>query len=125
MLRLMRQVENPIERFGVNLRAIYSGGEPVGKELLEWSSEVLNLPINEVFGQTECNLVLGSNASVMPVKPGSIGRAVPGHVAAIVDDGGEPVAGRHYGSYCYTATRSGDDARVLAQRGGDARQVRQ
>jgi acetyl-CoA synthetase len=91
MLRLMRQVQNPVERFGVNMRAIYSGGEPVGKELLEWGKEVLNLPINEVFGQTECNLVLGSNASIMPIKPGSIGRAVPGHVAAIVDDAGEPV----------------------------------
>jgi acetyl-CoA synthetase len=91
MLRLMRQVQNPVERFGIDMRAIYSGGEPVGKELLEWSKEVLNLPINEVFGQTECNLVLGSNASVMPIKPGSIGRAVPGHVAAIVNDAGEPV----------------------------------
>jgi len=50
---------------------------------------VLKMPINEVFGQTECNLVLGSNARVMPIKPGSIGRAVPGHVAAIVDDAGQ------------------------------------
>jgi acetyl-CoA synthetase len=91
MLRLMRQVPNPVERFGVRLRAIYSGGEPLGKELLEWSAEVLNLSINEVFGQTECNLVLGSNASVMSIKPGSIGRALPGHVAAIVDDAGRPV----------------------------------
>jgi acetyl-CoA synthetase len=89
MLRLMRQVPDPVGRFGARMRAIYSGGEPVGKELLEWSAEVLDLPINEVFGQTECNLVLGSNASVMPIKPGSIGRAVPGHVAAIVDDGGQ------------------------------------
>src|SRR6202042_2890022 len=89
MLRLMRQVANPVERFGVRMRAIYSGGEPVGKELLEWSAEVLKLPINEIFGQTECNLVLGSNASVMPIKPGSIGRAVPGHIAAIVDDAGQ------------------------------------
>jgi acetyl-CoA synthetase len=89
MLRLMRQVPDPVGRFGANLRAIYSGGEPVGKELLEWSAEVLKMPINEVFGQTECNLVLGSNASVMPIKPGSIGRAVPGHVAAIVDDAGQ------------------------------------
>lgn len=91
MLRLMRQVRNPVERFGVKLRAIYSGGEPVGKELLEWSAEVLSVPINEVFGQTECNLVLGSNAGVMPIKPGSIGRMIPGHVAAIVDDTGQPV----------------------------------
>ncbi len=89
MLRLMRQVANPVERFGVKLRAIYSGGEPVGKELLEWSTETLQLPINEVFGQTECNLVLGTNASVMPVKPGSMGRSVPGHKAAVVDDAGE------------------------------------
>jgi acetyl-CoA synthetase len=89
MLRLMRQVPDPVGRFDAKLRAIYSGGESVGKELLEWGSEVLRIPINEVFGQTECNLVLGSNASVMPIKPGSIGRAVPGHVAAIVDDAGE------------------------------------
>jgi acetyl-CoA synthetase len=89
MLRLMRQVPDPVGRFGANMRAIYSGGEPVGKELLEWSAEVLDLPINEVFGQTECNLVLGSNASVMRIKPGSIGRAVPGHVAGIVDDAGQ------------------------------------
>ena len=89
MLRLMRQVPDPVGRFGVKLCAIYSGGESVGKELLEWGAEVLRMPINEVFGQTECNLVLGSNASVMPTKPGSIGRAIPGHIAAIVDDVGQ------------------------------------
>ena len=89
MLRLMRQVPDPVGQFGAKFRAIYSGGEFVGKELLEWGKEVLGVPINEVFGQTECNLVLGSNATVMPIKPGSIGRAVPGHVAAIVNDAGE------------------------------------
>lgn len=91
MLRLMRQVPDPVGRFGAKLRAIYSGGESVGKELLEWSTEMLKVPINEVFGQTECNLVLGSNASVMPIKPGSIGRPIPGHVAAVVDDAGQVV----------------------------------
>ena len=89
MLRLMRQVADPVERFGARLRVVYSGGESVGKELLEWGNEVLRIPINEVFGQTECNLVLGSNSAVMPIKPGSIGRAIPGHVAAIVNDAGE------------------------------------
>ena len=89
MLRLMRQVADPVERFGARLRVVYSGGESVGKELLEWGNEVLRIPINEVFGQTECNLVLGSNSSVMPIKPGSIGRAVPGHVAAIVNEVGK------------------------------------
>ena len=123
MLRLMRQVPDPVGRFGANLRAIYSGGEPVGKELLEWGAEVLKMPINEVFGQTECNLVLGSNPSVMPIKPGSIGRAVPGHVAAIVNDAGEELAARHNRQYRHSAAGSSDDAGILAQSAGHSRQI--
>jgi acetyl-CoA synthetase len=86
-LRMMRQVKDP-HGMGVRLRVVLSGGEAVGKELHEWAGEALKTTINEGFGQTECNLVLGNCASVMPVKPGSLGRAVPGHVCAIVDDQG-------------------------------------
>ncbi len=110
MLRLMRQVADPVGRFGAKLRAIYSGGESVGKELLEWGAEALKLPINEVLGQTECNLVLGSNASVMPIKPGSIGRAVPGHIAGIVDDAGQE---QPPGSIGNIAFRSPDPVMML------------
>lgn len=88
MLRLMRQVKDPMERYGASLRVIMSGGEAVGKELHEWARGALKAPVNEVFGQTECNLVLGSSAKIMAIKPGSIGRALPGHVAAVVDDEG-------------------------------------
>jgi len=91
MLRLMRQIPNPVGQYGIDLRAIISGGESVGKELHEWANAALGAPINEMFGQTECNLVLGSNGSIMPVKPGSLGRAVPGHTAAIVDEDGRPL----------------------------------
>lgn len=86
-LRMMRQVKDP-HGMGVRLRVVLSGGEAVGKELHEWAGEALKTTINEGFGQTECNLVLGNCASVMPVKPGSLGRPVPGHVCAIVDDQG-------------------------------------
>jgi acetyl-CoA synthetase len=110
MLRLMRQVPDPVGRFGARLRAVYSGGEAVGKELLEWGAEVLKLPINEVFGQTECNLVIGSNASVMPIKPGAMGRAIPGHVAAIVDDDGHE---RPPGTTGHIAVRSPDPVMML------------
>jgi acetyl-CoA synthetase len=110
MLRMMRQVPDPVERFGAKLRAIYSGGESVGKELVEWGAEVLRIPINEVFGQTECNLVLGSNGSVMPTKPGSIGRAIPGHIAAIVDDAGQRQAPGVTGNI---AVRSPDPVMML------------
>lgn len=101
MLRLMRQVRDPWGRHGVRLRAVISGGESVGKELHEWGAEALRAPINEVFGQTECNLVLGSSATVMPVKYGSIGRAIPGHVAAIVDDSGEPLSSGTLGNLAF------------------------
>jgi acetyl-CoA synthetase len=88
MLKLMRQVENPRERYQLKLRAILSGGEAVGKELLEWANRELDLQINEAFGQTEANVILGNNGSVMPIKPGSIGRPTPGSIVAIIDDDG-------------------------------------
>ncbi|MEQ9198424.1 MAG: AMP-binding protein, partial [Rhodospirillales bacterium] len=49
------------------------------------------LTINEFYGQTECNLVVGNCATLMEARPGSIGRAIPGHKVAIVDDAGEPL----------------------------------
>jgi acetyl-CoA synthetase len=92
------------------MRAIISGGESVGKELHEWANAALGAPINEMFGQTECNLVLGSNASIMPVKPGSLGRAVPGHVAEIVDDNGQPLPAGTTGNLAF---RSPDPVMML------------
>lgn len=110
MLRMMKQVPDPTGRYKVDLRAIISGGESVGKELHEWASGALKTPINEMFGQTECNLVLGSSERIMPVKPGSLGRAVPGHVAAIVDDSGQPLPAGTIGNLAF---RSPDPVMML------------
>jgi len=88
MLRRMGSVRDPVQRHGLHLRAVASGGESVGRETLEWADRTLGVRVNEVFGQTECNLVLGNCWQVLPPKPGSLGRAMPGHVAAIVDDEG-------------------------------------
>ena len=88
MLKLMRQVPNALDRYDLKLRAALSGGEAVGKELLEWADRELNIKINEGFGQTECNVILGNNGNVFPIKPGSIGRPTPGTVCAIIDDEG-------------------------------------
>jgi acetyl-CoA synthetase len=110
MLRVMRQIPDPVKRYGLDLRTIISGGESVGKELHEWSAGALGAPINEMFGQTECNLVLASNGKMMPVKPGSMGRAVPGHVAGIVDDAGQPVPAGTIGNLAF---RSPDPVMML------------
>jgi len=44
--------------------------------------------INEFYGQTECNLVVGNGAVLPPVRPGWTGTAIPGHTVAIVDEEG-------------------------------------
>ncbi|WP_133881422.1 AMP-binding protein [Panacagrimonas perspica] len=108
-LRMMRQVKDPVG-MGVKLRVVISGGEAVGKELHEWAGATLKTTINEAFGQTECNLVLGNCASVMPVRPGSLGRSVPGHVCAIVDDQGRELKAGEIGNI---AVRSPDPVMMI------------
>ena len=88
-LKLMRQVPEPRSRHGFALRSIGSGGESLGEELLDWGRETFGFTINEFYGQTECNLVLSNCASLMPVRPGSMGRPVPGHAVEIVDEQGQ------------------------------------
>jgi acetyl-CoA synthetase len=60
----------------------------LGKELLEWGETNLGVTINEFYGQTEVNLVVGNCAEIMEIRPGSMGKAIPGHVVEIVDDNG-------------------------------------
>ncbi len=85
-LRLLRQAETAAG--GLNLRSLASGGEKLGDDMIGWGRSAFGLTINEFYGQTEANLLVGSNAAVMPVKSGSMGRPIPGHEVAIVDDEG-------------------------------------
>lgn len=89
-LKMLRAVPDP-KRFGHSLRSIGSGGETLGEELLDWGRATFGCTINEFYGQTECNLVVSNCASIMPVRPGSMGRAVPGHEVAVVDADGTPL----------------------------------
>ena len=90
-LKMMRQVKDPRSRYDYQMRTIGSGGEALGEELLEWGKEVMGLTINEFYGQTEVNLVVGSCCEVMEIRPGSMGKAIPGHEVAVVDDSGNPM----------------------------------
>lgn len=90
-LKMMRQVKDPRSRHNYQMRSIGSGGETLGSELLEWGKEVMGVTINEFYGQTEVNLIVGNCAEIMEIRPGSMGRPVPGHVLGIVDDSGSPV----------------------------------
>lgn len=92
-LKLMRQIgPRPFAARDCKLRSIGSGGETLGAELLDWGRETFGLTINEFYGQTECNLVVGNCAGIMDVRPGSMGRAIPGHRVGIVDGDGNELA---------------------------------
>jgi acetyl-CoA synthetase len=85
---MMKAVPEPRKRFDLNLRSIMSAGESVGVTVIEWAREHLGVTINEMFGQTEINYVVGNCQAAWPVKPGSIGRPYPGHRVAVIDDKG-------------------------------------
>ena len=91
-LKIMRTVEHPAERWATKLRSIGSGGETLGAEMLDWTKQAFGVTVNEFYGQTECNLVVSNCAEIMPVKPGSMGRPVPGHRVAVIDAEGNEVA---------------------------------
>ena len=89
-LRMLRTVPNPHSTYDLQLRTIASAGEALGAETLLWAQEALGLTINEAYGQTECNLVIGSSGALGMTKPGFIGKPVPGHVVAIIREDGTP-----------------------------------
>jgi acetyl-CoA synthetase len=90
-LKLMRQASAGTSRTRLGPRTVASGGETLGEELLEWGRATFGVTINEFYGQTECNLVVGNDAALFPVRPGSMGRAIPGHAVRVVDEAGAPV----------------------------------
>ncbi len=94
---MMKAVPRPRERYRLPLRSMMSGGESLGTTVLAWAREELGVTINEIFGQTEINYVVGNCQAAWPVKPGSIGRPYPGHRVAVVDATGQPLAAGELG----------------------------
>jgi acetyl-CoA synthetase len=88
---MMHAIKRPLERYDLELRSITAGGETLGETLCDWTREHLGVEINEQYGQTECDLVVGFCSQVMNTVPGAIGRAVPGHVVEIIDEDGRIV----------------------------------
>src|SRR5208282_887482 len=87
-LKMMRQVPSPRERFGHRLRSVASGGEALGEDILGWCRGAFGVEVNEFYGQTEANLLVGNCAALFPVRPGSMGRATPGHRIEVVSPAG-------------------------------------
>jgi acetyl-CoA synthetase len=89
-LKLMRQVPDPA-RFGAKLRSIATGGETVGAELIDWGRATFGLTMNEFWGQTETNMLCGNSGVMHEIRPGSLGRPIPGHDVEVIDEAGRIV----------------------------------
>lgn len=85
---MMKTVPEPRARYDLNLRSIMSAGEAVGTSVAAWARDALGVTVNEMFGQTEVNYIVGNCAAVYPPKAGSMGRPYPGHRVAVIDEAG-------------------------------------
>jgi len=89
---MMKSVAAPRERYRLRLRAVMSAGEAVGETVYDWCRDALGITVNEMFGQTEMNYIVGNSHEKWPAVAGSMGRPYPGHQVAVINDEGEPVS---------------------------------
>ncbi|MFO1221874.1 MAG: AMP-binding protein [Burkholderiaceae bacterium] len=99
---MMKAVPAPRERYALKLRAIMSAGEAVGDAVFAYCERALGVTVNEMFGQTEMNYVVGNcgrsldgrgrSAAGWPARAGSMGRPYPGHRIAVIDEQGRECA---------------------------------
>jgi len=85
---MMKAFPEPRQQFRLDLQAIMSAGEAVGDAVFAYGQQQLGVTINEMFGQTEINYVVGNSSHMYPAKPGSMGKGYPGHRVAVIDDHG-------------------------------------
>ncbi len=87
-LKIMRSVPNALNQYRILLRSVHSGGETLPADLLKWGQGAFGV-LNEIYGMTEMGFVIGNSSRVLPVKPGSMGKAYPGHRVEIIDENGQ------------------------------------
>ena len=93
---MMKAYPHPRQQFRLHLEAIMSAGEAVGDAVFAYGRDELGVIVNEMFGQTEINYIVGNCAMNgapregvgWPAKPGSMGKGYPGHRVAVIDEEG-------------------------------------
>lgn len=85
---MMKAFPQPRKFFKLKLQAIMSAGEAVGDAVFGYCQNELGVTVNEMFGQTEVNYIVGNCHLFWPAKPGSMGRGYPGHRVAVIDEDG-------------------------------------
>ncbi len=98
VLKTMRN--SGIDYSRTSLRSSCSGGEALGEALVDWAKQALGIHINEIYGQTEINLIIGTCHSDSSSPPGSLGTATPGFDVVLLDAEGQLAAPGETGEIC-------------------------
>jgi len=92
-LKRLAEIAHPRRRWpDLKLRTVFTGGEALPAETLAWLEDKLGIVCNEGYGMSEVNHMIGNCKALRPIKPGSMGWELPGHVARLVDEAGREVA---------------------------------
>ncbi|WP_226004507.1 acyl-CoA synthetase [Natrinema salinisoli] len=85
-LRMLMDLDDPEDRFDLSLETFASAGEPLTSEVVDWVGSTFDdVAINEFYGQTELNLVVGNSSRWFDTQPGSMGKPFPGYEIAVLD----------------------------------------
>ncbi|MGN7468660.1 acetate--CoA ligase [Brevibacillus sp. SAFN-007a] len=96
---LMGAGDEVVKRFDLSsLRHVLSVGEPLNPEVVYWGLRVFNQRIHDNWWMTETGGQLISNFRSMAIKPGSMGKPIPGVYAAIIDDQGNELPPNRMGN---------------------------
>jgi acetyl-CoA synthetase len=96
---LMGAGDELVKQFDLSsLRHILSVGEPLNPEVIRWGKKVFDVRIHDTWWMTETGAVMICNYPCMEIKPGSMGKPLPGVKAAIVDDQGNELPPNRMGN---------------------------
>ena len=105
VLRLLRQSDavTPERARELRLRCFVTGAEAVEPELFGWAAKVLGVTVNNAYGQTEANALIGHSSALGALDPAALGRPYPGRRVAVVDDAMQPVPAGDLGQVAVAA----------------------
>ena len=89
---MMKAYPQPRMHFKLKLEGLMSAGEAVGDAVFDYCRDEMGVVVNEMFGQTEINYVVGNCNLFWPARAGSMGKGYPGHRVAVIDDAGNACA---------------------------------
>jgi len=89
---MMKAYPQPRKHFKLKLEGLMSAGEAVGDAVFGYCKNEMGVVVNEMFGQTEINYIVGNCNRFWPARAGSMGKGYPGHRVAVIDEAGNECA---------------------------------